>query len=744
MRQGPDGVLQGDPALKHEKDPVAKAHVCQGSNQPPRVPNKLRKEYRQTIYSPSGCSRIACPKRASDPIRIRPSSITNDTILTSSIQQEIPELSAESQREPEVMLERQGLKERSLPKSTEARSRTSKLQKKSGNNLAHKEPQKKSKNHSKKGRVKEMANTYDSTHSTIANKSEVKSARLKKRKRKSTRSEEKYVHGNSSLKSLDINLSPRCSLSGPSDRTAAYMLSTFDALSARPTIKYATKPRYIPPSSYNIGGLENEGRKLRRTTISEADLMASKRVDRLADRLSAHELRELMERDQKRKEKKRMIELARMEKRLNRWAGMQTATRVAESHESSSEDEPNVFPQRPQVVQNISEPIINQKQENLACLEEQKEKKTSSLFHAETSVSRPSDQITQNPTIDDLGLDKIISTSTPKTVNPAHEISPTKKAKRISLTQYLTRRLSTYSTTSPLPIDRASKSHSKPPQSWSIFKLNNKNKRESVPPSFSTTSRDSLPSGNPPHFCHTPMRSASSIPKRTVSRFREDLPELSISSQSSKVLSIETPELLDKTSKSRIIDSSLEVNHTHNDSNTNDQNYFNYKKPTDDISNSGLMDTSPCSKNLSQSLKSVDLEASWISNGKRRLQKSSEKVQMHLKSKSILKIEKHQQHLTPATENKVNVIDKEDYFSRRSTDNSDIYAQSSIDCDEEISFEDKKWGAVARQPEVVHSSSTAHRSRHGILNEIETEVEVDSYSVSPITSTIGSEDDPSN
>lgn len=747
MRQGPDGAMQADPASKHEEDPVAKSHVCKGSNRSPRVPNKLRKEHRQATYSSSGRSRIACPKRASDPLRIRPSSITHDTIHTSSLQQKVPELSAESPREPKVMLEPGGSKSQNLPKCPKARNRTSKLQKKSGNDLAQKKPQKKkSENHSKKVRAKEMPTIYGSTQYTVAIAAESHSARLKKRKRKSTRSVAKYTYGNSSLTSLEINLSPRCSLSGPSDITAAYLLSTLDVLSARPTIKYTTKPRYVPQSSYN-GSEENEGQRRRRTTISEADLMASKRVDCLADRLSAHELRELMERDQKRKEKKRLVELARMEKRLNKWAEMQTAIKVAESHESPVEDEPNKFTQRPLLVQNMSEPIFDRKQENLACLEGLKEKRTSSLFQAETSVNRLSDLITPNPTLDDSGLDKITPISTPKPVDLTDEISPTKKVKKKRLSQYLALRLSTHSAASSLPVDKVSKSHAKTSHSWSIFNLSNKKKRESVPLSFSTTSRDSLPSGNTPHFYHTPMRSASSIPKRTVSRFREDLPELPISPQSSKILSFETPELQEKIFKSRIVDPSLEINQTHNDIITNDQNYFNCKSPADSIPNSGHtigIKNSLRSDALSQSLRSIESEGSWISNGKRQLQKSSKKVQKHFKSRSFLKSEKYQRHSAPAMEPQLNVIDKEDYFSRRSTDNSEIYAQSSIDCSEEASFKDKKWGAVARQPQVVHSSSAAHRSRHGILNEIETEVEIESYSVSSETSTIESEEDPSH
>ncbi|RKF65311.1 hypothetical protein OnM2_010008 [Erysiphe neolycopersici] len=748
MRQRPQGAMQGDPAFKHEKDPVAKAHDFQGSNRPPRVPNKLRKEHRQTICSSSGRSRIACPKWASDSLRIRPSRITNETLNTSSLQEKISELSAESQRVSKAMLESRGSKAQNLPKSSETRSRTSKLQKKDGNDLAQKKPQKKkSENHSKKVRVKEMATTYDSTQYTVAITAEIQSARLKKRKRKSTRSGEKYTYGNSSLTSLDIKLSPRCSLSDPSDRAAAYMLSALDALSARPTIKYATKPRYVPQSSHIIGGLENEGRRLRRTTISEADLMASKRVDRLADRLSTHELRELMERDQKRKEKKRMVELAHMEKRLNQWAEMQTTTRVDESHESPTEDEPSILTQRPQLAQKMSEPIFGQKEKNLAYSKEHKQKQTFSSFQAETSANGFPDLIIQSPIIDDSDPNKIIPTSTPQPVDIADEVSPTKKANRTRLSQYLALRLSTHSAASPLPVEKASKSQSKPPQSWSIFNLSNKNKRKSVPPSFSTTSRDSLPSGNLSHFCHTPMMSASSIPKRTVSRFREDLPELPISSQSSRALSFVTQELQEKTSKSRIIDSSIEVNKTHKDTFTNDQNYLDYKNPTDDISSSGhmvRMDTSSCSNTKSQSLRSIDLEASLISNGKRLLQKSSRKVKKQLKSKSSLKSEKNKRHSVPATEQQVSMIDKEDYFGRWSTDNSDIYAQSSRNCDEEASSENKKWGAVARQPQVVHSSSAAHRSRHGILNEIDNEAEVNSYSVSSETSTIGSKEDASN
>ncbi|KHJ35707.1 hypothetical protein EV44_g6462 [Erysiphe necator] len=718
MRDEPDGTMQGHPAFKH-KCPVAKAHVCQDSNRPRRVSNKLRKDHRHTICSSSDRPRIVCPKRASYPPRIRPSNITKNT--------------SSSQQLPKVMLECRASKAQKLFESTEARSRRSKLQKKGGNNLPNKKSHIKNANeHSERACVKDMA-TYYSTQPLVATTASVNSAGLRKRKRKINRSGEKYPPDSSPSTSLDIHLSSRSSLSEPSNKATAYMLSTLDALSARPTIKYASKPRYVPPSSHTTCGLKNDDIRIRRTTISEAELMASKRVDRLADRLSAHELRELMERDKKRKEKKKTAELARMERRLNRCAEIQTSSSATDHHEYFTEHRPQKNAQRPHLAQNMSEPIFGSKQKNLGHFEKRMGIHNSGSFNAGKSVNKLSDPITQCPTIADPGSDKTILTSTLKRVDPVDETNPTKKAKRTSLTQYLTLRFSTCSAASTLPTEKINKPHLKTHQYWSIFKLGSKNKRESIPPSFSTTSRESLPSGIAPHSCHTPMRSVSSIPKRTVSKFREDLPDFSISSQSPRTISSETQELHDRTSKPKINEPVIEAKPCCRNVLTNDQNNCNFKKKANRISASGHIDrvgTFQDHKSLSQSLAPADSEASWLSSGRRRLKKTSKKAQKSLKSKSFSKNENYQQCSGPATKEKATLIDKEDYFSRRSTDNSDIYAQSSVDRGEEASSENEKWGAVARQPHIIHSSSAAHRSRHGTLNEIE----VDSPCISLETS----------
>ena len=124
-------------------------------------------------------------------------------------------------------------------------------------------------------------------------------------------------------KSDDISLpeagSIHSSLSG-SDHPASYKLSALDMLAPRPTIKYADHPRYLPPSYH--AGVERSGSKKRRISerisVPEGTLKANKRINELADDLDASELRELMERDQKRRDKKKVAERIRAEKRIAR------------------------------------------------------------------------------------------------------------------------------------------------------------------------------------------------------------------------------------------------------------------------------------------------------------------------------------------------------------------------------------------------------------------------------------------
>ncbi|EFX05858.1 hypothetical protein CMQ_3927 [Grosmannia clavigera kw1407] len=90
----------------------------------------------------------------------------------------------------------------------------------------------------------------------------------------------------------------------------AYTVSPFAALAPKPTLRYAPTD-----SGTLLQRLPSQRRKLAQP-ISDAVLKAHKRVDDLADDLDAKGLRELLERDQRRRDRKRQRDQERIEQRL--------------------------------------------------------------------------------------------------------------------------------------------------------------------------------------------------------------------------------------------------------------------------------------------------------------------------------------------------------------------------------------------------------------------------------------------
>ncbi|KMP08725.1 hypothetical protein CIRG_08406 [Coccidioides immitis RMSCC 2394] len=78
----------------------------------------------------------------------------------------------------------------------------------------------------------------------------------------------------------------------------AYKLSVFDALSPRPVLRYARTPRYVDPS-------RSAASKSKCRALRLGDLDGEHRINELADDMDAGTLRELMERDRRRRAARR-------------------------------------------------------------------------------------------------------------------------------------------------------------------------------------------------------------------------------------------------------------------------------------------------------------------------------------------------------------------------------------------------------------------------------------------------------
>ncbi len=121
--------------------------------------------------------------------------------------------------------------------------------------------------------------------------------------------------------SLPIPESIHSSMSSDSE-PIAYRVSALDILAPQPTLRFASNPRWAPPSGGSMPQrAESEKRKLSgREPYPEATLKAHKRIHDLADDLSTSDLRELMERDNRRRERKRQLDQEKVERQLARAA----------------------------------------------------------------------------------------------------------------------------------------------------------------------------------------------------------------------------------------------------------------------------------------------------------------------------------------------------------------------------------------------------------------------------------------
>ncbi|KAJ5817831.1 hypothetical protein N7447_007839 [Penicillium robsamsonii] len=146
---------------------------------------------------------------------------------------------------------------------------------------------------------------------------------LDKRRRKANgRRADRYT----SDLSLSIRHSATSSTSDISD-PYTYKVNAFAALTPRPIVRYVEAPRLQTARSSNpLASNRQEREKLHALTMSEENFYYSKRrVNELADSLDAGALRELLDRDRRRREKKQVDEQERLRRKLQERADAQQA-----------------------------------------------------------------------------------------------------------------------------------------------------------------------------------------------------------------------------------------------------------------------------------------------------------------------------------------------------------------------------------------------------------------------------------
>lgn len=566
--------------------------------------------------------------------------------------------------------------------------------------------------------------------------------------------------------SLPLADSLRSSLSGHSGPQTSFVVSAFAMLAPRPTIRYSENPRYVPGASgFGSNRSNSTRRKLERVTIPEEVLKANKRVDDLADDLTTGQIRELMERETKRREKKKMAERLKAERRLAR---QQEKQRQGEAEAAREGTPPPDNMERGVLGRDVvglgigtSAVVTSSKRKSSAGSEDGRGKRPAEAFRQDSTISgqpnpfadfhRSTSLATENLTPGSERSDPVIETATVGTMGKA-SVSPTLPAKdhvrgqsSISQMMDLTHSEAPQPSTVPEPtLQTAVTAPVKTPSSWtSFFKLRSgKNKRPTPPSSFSNTSRDSMHAGQAPAIGYTPMRSTSNIPKRTMSKFREDLPELPISPPDSRVQSPEAdvvpPIRTDYTANSSGVQASSDDPRVRYDTPTSGYRSPEAMRLRDETPTSGHRTADVPSPEptavLSQSLASIDSEGSWLSGRRAGSKRGSSALAHHPSTRdSSSSLNKKYKEFSKSAEELG--IAEDEYFSRLTPgpeEENMIQRRSSIlpssDDDEggsissPVSSEKTKWGAIGRQPTVVHRAPRA-KSREGLLTEFDDDSE---------------------
>ena len=370
--------------------------------------------------------------------------------------------------------------------------------------------------------------------------------------------------------SLPMAESVQSALSVASEQHA-FKVSAFDALAPRPTIRYSENPR---SASASLGPSRASTRKDKQPMILEEATRSKKRVDDLADDMDAGSIRELMEREQRRLEKKRRSEHEKLQRRLQRRAEKQKLQEGGEGDIADGDtDQRERVSEREREEEDIGLGIGGASTAPNLANTLQEPTREQAVKTPESWLKDPS---REHLPIEDPFHDPVVGASTSHLEDPTPEpddrddaVLETAKAVRLSSasmspptspTRYIQEpsNLSQYSELAPAdtpdipePLDpdhrRDSDTSARFSTSWrNMFRRSDtRAKRDSTdrgrvaPSEFSNTSKESVHRQMPPSAFTRIPRARSGTPIRTQSRFREDLPELPISPPDSRMQSPE-------------------------------------------------------------------------------------------------------------------------------------------------------------------------------------------------------------
>ncbi|UNI13255.1 hypothetical protein JDV02_000012 [Purpureocillium takamizusanense] len=368
--------------------------------------------------------------------------------------------------------------------------------------------------------------------------------------------------------SLPLPDSIRSSRSSDSD-FVAYKISALDSLAPRPTLRYAQGSRWTPSRASDPAASGTQKKRIAEwDAIPEGGLDSRKRIDDLADGLDASDLRELMERDNRRRERKRQLEQERVERRLARRAEKQRRDE-AEARKSGTPPPENLERgvlgrelvglgiDPPSAVVTSSKRRASPTGEPLSELEQTSSKEPLESFHR--SETLPKEESTETD------HQAAAASTAAHTKLPAAREAQASTASQGSLLGGLLRAKKSLSKSTlgsdkdrmvvddePRKDSVGSNKHARL-SITSFLRWGGRSRRNSGPSSFSNTSREEMQAAaqaqaealaklqgedvSHPNYLASKVGAA---PKRTRSRFREDLPDFPLSPPDSRVQSPES------------------------------------------------------------------------------------------------------------------------------------------------------------------------------------------------------------
>ena len=439
--------------------------------------------------------------------------------------------------------------------------------------------------------------------------------------------------------SLPLENSVHSSMSGNSENRA-FRVSALDMFSPRPTIRVSVGSNHyasdrMSPNTYSD--------KSTRRPISSTDEKASRRtsrIDDLADELDAGALRDILERDKRRREKKAKADQERLRRRLERRAEKQNAVEVRGTPATPSKEGTgmvglgiereapmpmeDVRPSTPPQPQQLEMPVtpraeysqmptpLESPTEDPVVSDARAVRYSRGSASAQVHTRGPSNasilpELISEKLAHDTPVDSIEHANDPTRSGSLHPVDTADTfvtSKQGSSTRRRSsegRRMGVFA---------------------SLFRRGKRNSQDQARPtpseiSFSNTSRESMSRQPlPPHLVGTApptqpiqIKRPSSVPRRTMSKFREDLPEFPLSPPDSRVQSPEVP-------STSVIAARRRSQHLSD---------LRVGSLPGDRSDSPVSPGAPINV-MSQSLASVDSEGSWLSG--RPPKRSSNRSQM--------------------------------------------------------------------------------------------------------------------